>query len=300
MPRALLALFAVFLLLAAPVHAEEPKAEEEAPIPELADKEELKEAIDAYKTEYKAKGMKGEEKLAYQVHAIRTLAEVQHPKVVDMLVKLTKNKNPDIAAAALIGLGDQRRIPGYAGQAVVKVMTIKSKDATTQMAGLAAISNLKYFGAKDVITKLMGHHDYAVKKNALVTIGKLKDERFIEEIVKLMKELKLEKGAKWDGVNVTYDTGTAGDGDQKMAEKIGKAQEAKNKKKGKRAARSQRDIGPVVLELMFDLTGERFTGGIAARKWLNENRKDVDAKAGARKAQADEQAAEAKASKKLR
>ena len=84
-------------------------------------------AVAPYKVAFRAKGMKGEEKLAYQVQAVRDIAEVQHPKVVDMLVKLTNNKNPDIAAAALLGLGDQRRIPGYAGQAVVKVMTIKSK-----------------------------------------------------------------------------------------------------------------------------------------------------------------------------
>ena len=300
MLRALTCALFLLALLATPVLAEDAPKEKPDPIPPLAELDEVKEALADYKTEFKAKGMKGEEKLAYKVQAVRNLAEVQHPKVVDVLAKLTNNRDPDIAAAALIGLGDQRAIPGYAGEAVVKVMTRNSKDDTTQMAGLAAIANLKYLGAKDIIIKLMGHHDYAVKKNALVTIGKLKDERFIEEIVKLMKELKLEKGAKWDGVNVTYDTGTAGDGDQKMAEKIGKAQEAKNKKKGKRAARSQRDIGPVVLELMFDLTGEQFTGGVAARKWLNENRKAVDEKVAVREKEAAAQKAEAKASKKLR
>ncbi len=275
-------------------------AKKAKPIPPLATAEEVAEALAAFKVAFKAKGMKGDEKLAEQDWAIRGLAAVQHPKVTDQLVKLTKHRSEEIRTSAVIKLGDQRRIPGYAGAAVVEAMKRNSKDATFQMAGLAAIANLRYLGAKTTITTLMGHHDYAVKKNALTTIAKLADHRFIEEIVKLMKALKLEKGASWDGVNVTYDTGASGDSDQKMAEKLGKAAEAKNAKKGKGAARSQRDIGPVVLELMFDLTGEQFTGGIAARKWVSENRKHVDTLVKAVEETAAEQALEAKASKKLR
>ena len=299
MVRTLTLGLSLLVLLAAPARAEEEKKAPK-PIPPLASAEEVAEALAEFKIAYKAKGMKGEEKLAEQDFAMRNLAQVQHPKIVDALAKLTKNRSPEISTSAVIQLGSQRRTPGYAGQAVVAAMKRKSKDDTFQMAGLAAIANLGYLGAKDTIVGLMGHHDYAVRKNALVTIGKLKDERFIEEIVKLMKALRLEKGAKWDGVEVNYDTGTAGDGDQKMAEKIGKAKQAKNAKKGKRAGRSQRDIGPVVLELMFTLTGEQFTGGIAARKWLGENRAKVDGQVAERVKQAKAQAAEAKASKKLR
>jgi len=310
MPRALIASLSLIVLVgglvpASPAWAGDgapgKKAEEKAkPIPALATGEEVAEALAAFKKAFKAKGMKGDEKLAEQDWAIRQLAEVQHPKVVDALVKLTKHRSEEIRTSAVIQLGAQRRIPGYAGHAVGAAMKRHGKDATMQMAGLAAIANLRYLGATEIIQKLMGHHDYAVKKNALVTIGKLEDHRFIDEIVKLMKALKLEKGASWDGVEVNYDTGASGDSDQKMAEKLGKAAAAKNKKKGRGSARSQRDIGPVVLELMFDLTGEQFTGGIAARKWLGENRKHVDTLVGVRKAEATAQATEAKASRKLR
>ena len=48
--------------------------------------------------------------------------------------------------------------------------------------------------------------------------------------IKYVQEEVVEEGYSYEGVEVTYDTGTAGDGDQKMAEKIGKAKLAANKR----------------------------------------------------------------------
>ena len=61
-----------------------------------------------------------------------------------------------------------------------------------------------------------------------------------------------------------------------------------------------RDLGPVVLEVMFKLTGEQFTGGIEARKWLKDNRAKVDGQVKAVSDTAKRQASSAKAMKKLR
>ncbi|MDA1194573.1 MAG: hypothetical protein O2894_05255 [Planctomycetota bacterium] len=300
MPRTLFALLTLMLVFVYPAFAEEPQEPAEAAIPELATDEEVDAALEIFKEAYKARGTKGDEKLATQDMAIRELAKTQHPKIVDELTKLSKNRSVDISTSAVLQMGQQRRIPGYAGEAILAAMKRQSKDPTYLMAGLAAIGELGYLGAKDTLIELMGHHDYAVKKNALVTIAELKDHRFIEEIVRLMKALKLEKGASWDGVEVNYDTGTAGDHDQKMAEKIGKEKQAANASKGKRAARSQRDIGPLVLEVMFDLTGEKFSGGIEAREWLEKNKADVDVLVDTCEKVAAAQVAEAKESKKLR
>lgn len=266
------------LLLGAPALADEQQdKDKEEPRPPLASDEEAAEALATFKVAFKAKGLKGDEKIAEQDYAMRELAQVQHPKVVDALVKATKNRNVDVRTGAVLQLGKLRGLPAYAGRAVVEAIGRNAKDATFVMAGLESIGELQYVGAFKLLKDLMKHHDYAVMKNALVTIGELKDVRFIEEIFKLMKELKLEKGAKWDGVSVTYDTGTAGTHDQEMAEAIGRAQEAKNKKKGKKGARSQRDLGPIVLQAMKALTGQEFTGSIQARKWLDANKKDVAA-----------------------
>ncbi len=260
------------LVFAAPAWAEEKKP---APPPEVDSEEDAAEALAVFKTAIKAKGLKGDDKIAEQAHQIRVLAEVQHPKVVAALLKTTKHRTPEVRTEAVLQLGTQRACPGIAGKAVLAAMKKNEKDDTFTMAGLESIGALEYLGAKDRLRELMKHNEYAVVKNALVTIGKLKDTRFIEDIIKLMKKLKLEKGAKWDGVEVTYDTGTAGTHDQEMAEKIGKEKEAKNRGKGKRAARSMRDLGPVVLQVAKDLTGQEFSGSISARKWADKNKKQI-------------------------
>ena len=38
-----------------------------------------------------------------------------------------------------------------------------------------------------------------------------------------------------------------------------------------------RDLGPVVLQVAKDLTGQEFSGSIAARKWADENKKRIEA-----------------------
>ena len=58
--------------------------------------------------------------------------------------------------------------------------------------------------------------------------------------------------------------------------------------------------GPVVLEVMFDLTGEQFSGGIEARKWLSKNKAQVDAQVKAVEKTAGEQAQQAADLKKRR
>lgn len=257
-----------------PQPAGDKKAGEPAPV--LASDADAAEALATFKKAFRARGLKGDEKLAEQAVALRAVAKVQHPKVVDALAKVARNRDADLRTAAVLRLGDQRALPGSAGQAVVDALGRHRDDPTFVMACLASISRLRYLGAPKRLAALMKDHEYAVVKAALTTIGKLKDARFIDEIVKLLKQLKLEKGAKWDGVEVHYDSGASGNSDQETAERMGHAAESKNKRKGKHAARSMRDLGPVVLEVLHDLTGERFSGGIEARKWLDANRKKVD------------------------
>lgn len=247
-----------------------PLATDEARPPLVTD-EEAAVALEAFHEAFKATGRKGEEKLAFQDHAIRTLAPVQHARVVEALAKLTRHRSEEVRTSAVLQLGNQRALPCVAGEAVVAAVKKNANDPTFLMAGIESIGALGFLGAGDLLRELATHHDYAVVKNALTAMGELQDSRFIEDVIKLMKQLKLESGASWDGVSVTYDTGTAGTHDQEMAEKIGKEQEAKNGRRGASAARSMRDLGPIVLQVAKQLTGQEFTGSIAARKWVDEN-----------------------------
>ncbi len=296
--RRLMSFLAVLTLAAAPVFAEEP-AEKKAkpPAPPLATPEELKEAFAVYKTEWKAKGLKGDEKLGARVYAIKTLAATQHKKVVDQLAKLTRNRDQDIRTAAVQYLGMQRALVGYAGAKVVAAMEKNVDDSVVQISGLHAIQELDYRVCEEILRARMKHKDYSVQKSAMFAIGEMKDMRLLPDVFKLLKEIKLAKGEKWDGVSVTHDTGTAGDHDQKMAEKKGKEQMAKNKRKGKRGARMQRDLGPVIEEVMKTLTGEEFQKEKDARDWMKANEKPIAAKQAAINEIASGQKQAAKATK---
>ena len=236
-----------------------------------------KEALAVFKDEYKAKGLRGDDKIAARVYAAKRLAAVQHPDIVKQLTKLARlggKGNADVRTAAVQYLGYQNALPGLAGKSVVAAMQKNDKDEVLLLNGLQSIQALGFHGASEYLGDLMKHPSYSVKKAAMKAIAELKDMRHVEVIFALLKEIKAAQGDSWDGVSVTVDTGTAGDGDQKAAEAKGKAQLAKNKAKAGRGGggRSQRDMGPVVEEVLKKLTGMEFKTSEDARKWFDANK----------------------------
>jgi hypothetical protein len=279
-------LFALLLALApVPARAEEAPAE---PAAVVVSDEVAAEALAVFEENFKAKGLKGDEKLVQQVFALRELGKVQHLTVVDRLAKETRNRAPDLRTEAVMQLGRQTALAGEAGRRVVVALKKHEDDEVFVMAALGSIRELGYLGAREELKALLKSKSYAIMQVAMETIGGLKDVRMIEDLWQLLKDFKIDKGASWDGVEVTYDTGTAGDHDQKMAEKIGKEKEAGNQGK-KSAGRRMRDIGPVALKAMKDLTGEEFSGSIEAREWIDKNK---DAIAEQQKALDEAQAAQ--------
>ena len=270
-PRILLSLAFVALLAPAFALAEEPAADEVEPILPLADEAEAKEALGAFKRDFRARGFKGDEKLAMKEVAMRTLAAIQHPLVSDRLYKLTRNRDADIRTLAVLYLGYQRALPGYAGPLVVKAIKTQNSDAVFAMFGIEAIENLDFRGGVALMRALMAHKDEGVKKVAILYIGDAQEWRMIDDLLKLMKELKIDKGWKTEGHEVRYDSGAAGDADQKKAEAIYKAKYGKSKGKAKSGGRAMRDMKPVLLEAMKNLTGQDFFLGGSARDWADEN-----------------------------
>ncbi len=296
----LLSIIALLAFVSVPAFAGDPVEKKEAKKapPPLATADELKEAFAAYKTEFKAKGLKGEEKVGARVYAIKTLAATQHKQVCDALFKLTRNRDQDVRTAAVQYLGMQRALAGYAGGKVVAAMKKHSNDPIIQISGVQAIQDLDYRACEDLLRSLIKHDDYAVQKSAMFAVGEMKDMRLLKDVYMMLKKLKLAKGDKWDGVSVNYDTGTSGDHDQKMAEKMGKAQMKKNERKGRGGGgRSQRDLGPVVEEVMEKLTGQEFSKEKEAKDWLKANEKPIATEQAAINKQATEQVAAAKKTK---
>ena len=122
---------------------------------------------------------------------------------------------------------------------------------------------------------LMAHKDEGVKKVAILYIGDAQEWRMLEDLLKLMKELKIDKGWKTEGHEVRYDSGAAGDADQKKAEAIYRTKYGKAKGKARSGGRAMRDMKPVLLETMKNLTGQDFFLGASARDWADENKELV-------------------------
>jgi len=315
MPRPLpflVLLLGVLCLLAPLAAAEEPNAREDAMI---ASDEEATEALDRFKTEFKARGLKGEEKLSQRDFAMSELARLQHPDIVAALAKVSKSSDKTLRILAVIYLGEQTELPGVAGPYILKALKKGAKDPILVLSALQSLGNLRYLGATDQLAGYLEHRDFAIKKASIQAIGQIGEMRLWKQVMRLAgvevktgddasasaddggsKEEVVEEGYSYDGVEVTYDTGTAGDGDQKMAEKIGKAKLAANKaaaqgSKGSGGggggsvgstatgkggvARDPKELLPFVLRTLWLLTGERFQNSKEVAEWVRENRDTI-------------------------
>lgn len=273
--------FALLTFAAPSARAEESaKAAAPKPIPPLATTVDAKAAIAAFKAEFKGKDV------AKKADAVDALGAVNHPFVVDELVKVTRHKDPELRAAAYQNLERQRAIPDVAGKAVMSGLDLKSKDVEAVTHVIDTVEVLRHRGSLPVLLALCRHDDHAIVRAALDAIGDMKDVRALDAVLELLKELKVEDGVKWDGASASVDTGTAGNGDQQAAEAQARAAAAGNARKGKSAARRMRSAGEIVYMVLKDLTGEAFASGKDARAWVEKHK---DALAAKKKALDDEQ-----------
>ncbi len=284
----------------------------------LAGDEEAAEALGAFKEAWKAKGLKGDDRVSQRDYAMRGISRIQHPAITKALGKASRSRNADVRMIALIYLGDQKALPHLAGQYALDAMRKHKKDVVLLLTGLQTLGELKYLGARSAIRNLLKHKEFVIRKAAIATVGRIGDKRMLGDVLRVLgmkltdqgKEPEKKSGGKevteegysWDGVEVHYDTGSAGDGDQKMAEKLGKAQLAKNKaaaqggKGGNKAggvagvggsggrggsARSTQELIPTILRTLKALTGEEFDKPGTIRTWLRTHRAQLakDAKA---------------------
>lgn len=291
------------LALALPARAEDPKPAPPAappagkveekpaakPVPPLATTAAAKEAIAKFKASFKGKDV------GVKADAVDTLGVVNHPFVLDELLKVTKNKDAEIRAAAYFNLGRQRAVADLVAKALIPTADPKSKDVghLTEV-----IDTLKLVGARSATPALLAlchHEDHGVVRWALDAIGDLKDVRALDEILALMKELKVEEGVKWDGAEASVDTGDPGTGDQQAAQAQATAAAAANARKGKASARKMRSAGEILYSVLEDLTGEKFGSGKEARAWLEKNKAKVEERSKALDGEQAKQEADGKA-----
>lgn len=288
----------------------------------LATDEQAEAILAVFKDEWKAKGLKGDDRVSQRDYAMRKISKIHHPDIVAALGKASRSSDADTRMLALIYLGDQKALPHLAGTHVVKAMRKHKKDVALIMTGLQSLGELKYLGAQSDIGKLIQHREWQIRKTAIATVGRIGDKRMLEEVARVLgirldaddkgdpdqkmggKEV-VEEGYSWEGAEATVDRGEA-DNSKEMADakKLAEAQIAKNKAAAQKggggggggrgaggSARSVKELIPTILRTLQALTGEQFDKPSSIRKWYSKNReklvvdqKALDAKEKAQKA----------------
>ena len=280
----------------------------------LASDERVAEALAVFKEEWKAKGLKGDDKVSQRDYAMRKISKLHHPDVVAALGKATRDSNPDVRMIALIYLGDQKALPHLAAQHIVKAMRKSKKDVVLLMTGLQSLGELRYLGAQKDIRDLIKHKYFVVRKSAIAAVGRIGDKRMLEDVLsalgmKLGEEGKdpdkqsggkevVEEGYSWEGAEATVDRGEA-DNSKEMADakKLAEAQIARNKAAAQSgrgggggggapgvggsggrggSSRSTKELIPTILRTLKALTGEEFSKPSAIRAWLKTNGKQLE------------------------
>jgi len=291
--------------------AEPPAAPAAPAVKPLAADAEAEAALAKFKEDFKAKGLKGDDKLSQKDFALQQLSKLQHPKVVEALASASRDSDATVRMLGIIYLGDQQALPGAAGKRVVEALSRGSVEDAFRMTCLQQIGRLKYLGAREPIRDGLKAPSYAVKKSALATAGRTGDLRLLGDVVAVIgvdlpvdgtaggsdpqssgKEVTQE-GASWEGAEASVDTGTAGDSDQKAAEAQAKAQAAANQAAAQKggggpgggdgggargaggASRSPKELVPTVLGVLKQLTGRTFANAGEFKRWYAENRKDI-------------------------
>lgn len=297
--------------------AADPKPAPKAAV--LATDEAVSGALAKFKEDWKAKGLKGEDRVSQREFAMRELARHQHPKVVEELASISRDPDPTLRMIAVIYLGDMTLLPGAAGPKVVAAMKAGKSDGVMVLTCLQSIGTLKYLGARDALRDALRDQSFAVKKAAIDSVGRTGDFRLMRELLEVVGvdlgaepsaagdasdgKAVVEEGYSWEGAEASVDTGTAGDGDQKAAEAKVKAQLAANRAaaeggreggaggggaggggdagpgRGGGSARSTEELRYHVVAALKRMTGQAFTGPKDFRKWHREHRDEIEAKA---------------------
>ena len=227
--------------------AEDPKPEVKAPT--IATDEEAAAALEKFKEEWKAKGLKGDDRISQRDFAMGNLAKVQHKDVVEALARVTSDPDATLRTLAVIYLGEQKACPGSSGAKVAGALKKNADDTVLVMSALQSVGTLKYLGAGDAVKGYLKDQDFALKKSAIAAVGATGDMRLIDDLLLVAgivvntdhdgkgaptePEKKDGKettdGYSWEGADASVDTGSSGDSDQKAAEAAAKAKMAANK-----------------------------------------------------------------------
>jgi hypothetical protein len=215
---ALLAFGAAWVDAASPCASVARAADE---VPPDADAKAVKLAMDRFKTEFDTAD------IDFKLKAVKSFAKVQHPSIAGELMKLLKDKDANVRAAAADGLGNQHSSASKVGGKLRKLLEDSEDDPKLQLACVRAIGSLGYAKAMDEMEDLIDHEDDDIVSGVFDVYGRHAEDSAMKKMLLWWEMYPDEKEFK--NVSVNVDTGTAGGGDQRAAESKGKSMLAAQK-----------------------------------------------------------------------
>jgi hypothetical protein len=280
-------MFGLLLVFALAVHAAD-----------AVDTAEAKEAIKEFDAAFKAT-----REIEEQQNAVYNLHDVPHDLVIRRLEKLLRHKHASIRNVAALALGGQSHNVPLAGSVLMRAYARDYKNEEVLSSVLEAMAELKYLGYWPKAEPALKDERNAVIIRVLDLLGTNEDWRAIPRLLEFYRVV-MPKKVSWSTGEVTVDTGTAGDADQKAAEaawtaKYGRGgSKAKAKAKAKARSFDLRNFSPQIRKCVKKITGQSFDTAWDFEDWYIENyllvaRKIAEMKGG------NVEAAVAKAKKEL-
>jgi hypothetical protein len=260
-------ILALLVSLLAPLSiAEAKEAKEDAPKaelpPDVSDKK-AKEAIDRFKREFDTQD------LDFQLDAVIKLSKVRNPKVAQFLLKLMKNKEPEIQVEAMKGLGRQHSSAKKLERKLPFWLDEKTFEPRVVAMTIRTIEKLNLRKHEEEIIGLIDSKDDEVAITALKTLGVWRSYKSLKNVLMLW-EFYPEEG-KWTTGSVTVDTGADTATEQRLAKAKWKA------KYGGRVKKARPEVVKAIRLTVNEILGiedeaKQLKRPPELREWMSENK----------------------------
>ncbi len=281
-----------FLMLACPSQ-EAPKAPAPAPAPAKDDRpvsgdDAAKAAIERFDRDFASRDE------GRRMNAISSLGMTKNDLVAKKLGTLLSHPNIEVRQAAALVLEGQYQNKALAGELLRKAMN-KENEAEVLINLALAIGRVPFPDAIPDMGEVMKKDENVfVKIEILKAYGKMKDTRALLPILDLW--LVNPHGYSWEGGEVKYDSGAAGDADQKEAERQYKEKYGNQQRKGAPPTMLKTFI-QAIAEAVEKITGEKLDKPKALMEWMCKHEAELPYKLPSKVKQALKDAQEKEAKK---
>jgi len=206
------------------------------------------------------------------MNAIQSLGRTKHDSVTKKLGTLLSHQDPMVRSAAAMILDDQYQNVPMSGEYLRKHLA-REEEVEVLITVCLTLGRINYAEAiPEMGEVLIKNGNVFVKMEALKAFGKMKDKRALVPILDLW--LINPQGFSWEGGEVTYDSGAAGDAGQKEAERQYKAKYGNQQRRGAPPAMMKTYI-QAIAEAVEKITGQKIEDCAGLMRWMVEHEAEL-------------------------